>query len=142
MDTAWMKFDLRRQQVLGRDACLGLLGGPTLGRIALSVRALPTILPVPYHFDGQHILVGTSHDSTVLRAAAGSIVAFETGRFDARPEDWWTVSVTGPARLTEEPAHIAALGRSPAAQWLSEPFAVLAVEPTVVSGCRLAPPGP
>jgi len=137
-----MKFDPQRQQVLGRDACLGLLGGPTLGRIALSVRALPMILPVPYHFDGQDILLGTGRDTTVARAAPGAIVAFEAGQFDARPEDWWTVSVTGPARLTEDPAQIAALRGSLAAHWLPDPFAVLALEPTVVSGCRLALLGP
>jgi nitroimidazol reductase NimA-like FMN-containing flavoprotein (pyridoxamine 5'-phosphate oxidase superfamily) len=43
--------------VLSERECWGLLATASVGRLALSVRALPVIVPVQYYLDGRRLAV-------------------------------------------------------------------------------------
>jgi hypothetical protein len=89
-------------EVLDRDECLRLLATATMGRVALSVRALPVILPVRFVLDGDRILVRTHPGSTLATATRDSVVAFEADSATT-DESGWSVLVTGVARHLDDP---------------------------------------
>jgi nitroimidazol reductase NimA-like FMN-containing flavoprotein (pyridoxamine 5'-phosphate oxidase superfamily) len=44
------------EEPISPDECWALLATASVGRIALSVRALPVILPVHYYLDGRRLM--------------------------------------------------------------------------------------
>ena len=93
-----MTLDNAGLEVLDRAACLRLLATTGIGRIAISVKALPLILPVHYLLDGDAILVRTHQGSTLDVATRDAVVAFEADRLGATTGLVWSVLVTGQAR--------------------------------------------
>lgn len=85
-------------EVLDRDECLRLLASAGVGRIAISARAMPVILPVHYVLDGDDIVVRTHQGSTLDLATQGSVVAFEADYVGPGADLAWSVLVTGKAR--------------------------------------------
>ena len=82
---------------LDREECLRLLSRARLGRVALSVGALPAILPVRFVLHRGEI-VFRAHPGTVLdEGTRGAVVAFEADG-DAEDDAMWSVVVTGLAR--------------------------------------------
>jgi nitroimidazol reductase NimA-like FMN-containing flavoprotein (pyridoxamine 5'-phosphate oxidase superfamily) len=73
------------------------LGSRRVGRVGITDRAMPVILPVNYALlDGDVVFAtetGTKLDSAVLR----SIVAFEVDQVDEQAGTGWSVCVTGVA---------------------------------------------
>jgi nitroimidazol reductase NimA-like FMN-containing flavoprotein (pyridoxamine 5'-phosphate oxidase superfamily) len=84
-------------EALSRDECLQALGTRRVGRVGITDRAMPVILPVNYALlDGDVVFAtetGTKLDSAVLR----SIVAFEVDQVDEQARTGWSVCVTGVA---------------------------------------------
>jgi len=83
---------------LSRDDCLSRLLGRHRGRIGLSLRSLPTILPVTYAVEGDGVVVSTMATAHVRSAVYDNVVTFQVDDVDARTEQRWSVSVTGIAR--------------------------------------------
>jgi uncharacterized protein len=93
---------------LTRDECLTLLGSVAVGRVALSLDALPVIVPVPFCLDGDRVVFGLDPEGTIIggrsvgdhgiAAIDGAIVAFEAGALDAVDGRGWSVLVRGAAR--------------------------------------------
>lgn len=90
-----MEVDRNGLEVLGRAECLALLGTVPLGRLALSVSALPVVLPVGFTVDGDRLLVRTTRGSKLDAALAGAVVAFEADHYDEVTGDAWSVLVRG-----------------------------------------------
>jgi len=85
---------------LPRDDCrIRLLGGRR-GRIGLSLRSLPTILPVTYALEADGVVVTTMAVATILDAVYGNVVTFQVDDVDTHRDEQWSVSVTGIARRT------------------------------------------
>jgi nitroimidazol reductase NimA-like FMN-containing flavoprotein (pyridoxamine 5'-phosphate oxidase superfamily) len=84
-------------EILDRDECLRLLADGGTGRIALTVRALPAILPVRYVLDGERIVIRTGTTSTLAAATRSAVVAFEADGHDDEPRREWSVVATGVA---------------------------------------------
>ena len=59
--------------------CWELLATVSVGRLALSVRALPVILPVQYYLDGRRLAVCLGHHHLPERALNDVIIAFAAG---------------------------------------------------------------
>src|SRR4030095_14183770 len=72
-----MEVDRNGLEVLDRDECLRLLARATLGRLGFTSGALPTVLPVSYHLDGDRILVRTRRGGRLDAALCDAVVAFE-----------------------------------------------------------------
>lgn len=91
---------------LDRDECLDLLATTSLGRVGLSDRALPMIVPVLYRLGPD----GIEFDATgrLLPAAAygGHVVCFEADAADRDTGAGWSVVVVG--RLQVVPLPLAA----------------------------------
>jgi hypothetical protein len=81
-------------ETIDRDECLQLLGKATLGRIGLSVRGLPAIVPVDFCLLDDQILVRTRGDAQLPAVLAGQVVSFLVDDLPTTA-DGWSVSVTG-----------------------------------------------
>ena len=77
-----MEHDRNGLEVLDRDECLQLLSGCSLGRVAVSVGALPVILPVNFLLDRERILIRTGPGTKLDAATRDSVVAFEVDHID------------------------------------------------------------
>ena len=83
--------------------CWDLLKGQSVGRVALSVAALPAIVPVGYSVDGAELTISIdAHDTIPAKAFHDAIVAFEVDTIDAATHRGWTVHVIGCASITEQ----------------------------------------
>jgi nitroimidazol reductase NimA-like FMN-containing flavoprotein (pyridoxamine 5'-phosphate oxidase superfamily) len=133
------QFDRNGLEVLDRETSLRLLATATLGRIGVTNRALPTILPVNFRFDGQRILVRTSVGTKLQAAAAGAVVAFEVDDFDPLYHSGWSVVVTGPAEEVSDPDELAQAQRAQLPHWVPADGHIIAIDPAIVSGRRIIP---
>ena len=96
-----MSLDAAGLRVLTSGECLLLLREATVGRIALSHRALPMILPVHYRLDGDdRIAISAVPGSTLHRGTDGTVVAFEAEGPAGAAEPRWSVVVHGMATHT------------------------------------------
>ena len=94
-----MECDENGLEVLDRTECVRLLETRSLGRIAISVDALPTILPVNYAMVGDdQVVIRTRRGTRLSTATRNAVVAFEVDEFDDTSGDGWSVLVRGVAR--------------------------------------------
>jgi nitroimidazol reductase NimA-like FMN-containing flavoprotein (pyridoxamine 5'-phosphate oxidase superfamily) len=135
-----MEVDRNGLEVLGRDACLCLLAGATLGRIGVSSGALPSVVPVNFRFDGHQILIRTGVGTKLDAAVVNAVVAFEVDQIDPVAHTGWSVMVTGIARELTEPGELIAAGTPPLARWApGGAHHVIAISTELVSGRRIVP---
>ena len=97
-----MTTDRNGLEVLDADECFRLLRGASIGRIGISSRALPVILPVNYRLDGGRILFRTSPGTKLDAATRNAVVAFEVDEVDPVYHSGWSVLVTGVAQDATE----------------------------------------
>jgi len=83
---------------LDRDACLRKLGDRGIGRVAVSINALPAILPVNYAMLDGDVVFRTGPGTKLDAAATGAVVAFEIDEADPLSHTGWSVLVIGVAR--------------------------------------------
>lgn len=135
-----MEVDRNGLEVLSREDCLSLLGTARLGRIAVTSRALPTILPVNFSFDGRQILIRTGRGTKLDAATRDSVVAFEVDQIEPGRNTEWSVVVTGVARVLTDPDEVAAAQRPSLVRWAAAADdRIVAISPEVVSGRRVLP---
>jgi nitroimidazol reductase NimA-like FMN-containing flavoprotein (pyridoxamine 5'-phosphate oxidase superfamily) len=84
---------------LAYQDCLRRLAEGSTGRIAISDRALPVIVPVAYAVSGHAIVFRTEPGGMLARACDDAVVAFEIDQFAADGTAGWSVLVVGMARL-------------------------------------------
>lgn len=126
-------------QVLTRDECLALLGTASVGRLGVTIRALPAILPVNYAMHDDRIVLRSVPGSKLDSATTESVVAFEVD--DHAPDgSWgWSVLVQGVAEEVTNPDEVAALRGLGIRAWAypdGEAHRWLRIETEVVSGRR------
>lgn len=104
-----MTLDDNGSEVLDAATCRALLGTIRLGRVALSSRALPIIVPVAYTYVGDEILMSAA--STLVRRAAyaGDVICFEADAHDDGGA-LWSVLVTGRLAIFARPRAAQATG--------------------------------
>jgi nitroimidazol reductase NimA-like FMN-containing flavoprotein (pyridoxamine 5'-phosphate oxidase superfamily) len=128
-----MTLDGADPQVLAPAECLRLLAGERLGRVAITVNALPVILPVRFALDRDEILFRAALGGVIAEGTRRAVVAFEADGSEPGPA-WWSVLATGMAR------HLAADDRrvrTSLPPWSSETDVVIALTPQLLSGRRL-----
>ncbi len=79
---------------LSRDACFARLAEHRIGRLALSVNALPTIVPVRYVVIGHELLIGEVAEA-FDRRCAGEQCRCIRGRHRGRCERRWLGRLRG-----------------------------------------------
>jgi nitroimidazol reductase NimA-like FMN-containing flavoprotein (pyridoxamine 5'-phosphate oxidase superfamily) len=98
------QIDRNGLEILDRAACLRRLRSVSLGRIAITSGALPTILPINFRVDGDRILFRTGVGTKLDAATRGTVVAFEADAVDPMYHSGWSVVVTGIAREVADPS--------------------------------------
>lgn len=88
---------------LTADECRRLLAGNRIGRLALTVGALPSVVPVHYVLHGDELVLRTPAHHDVADGLDGQVVAFQTDDLDLDRPAGWCVSVTGTARVVPAP---------------------------------------
>jgi nitroimidazol reductase NimA-like FMN-containing flavoprotein (pyridoxamine 5'-phosphate oxidase superfamily) len=130
-----MEIDRAGLEVLSADECLRLLASSQWGRVAISIGALPAILPVRFALDEQQILFRAGPKTALASGTCGEVVAFQV---DGTDDDMthWSVLVTGVARhLSGSEADRAAGTGLPS--WSADASDhLVAIVPEVVSGRR------
>jgi uncharacterized protein len=130
-----MEIDRSGLEVLSAAECLRLLGASHWGRVAISVGALPAILPVRFVLDEDEILFRAGRNTALAMETRGEVVAFQVdGNHDQLER--WSVLATGVARhLGPTESHRAE--RSALPRWsLDATDHLVAIDPEVVSGRR------
>jgi len=102
---------------LDRDACLRKLGDRGIGRVAVSINALPAILPVNYAMLDGDVVFRTGPGTKLDAAAAGVVVAFEIDQADPYLHAGWSVLVVGVARPITDARARALASRLPLTPW-------------------------
>jgi nitroimidazol reductase NimA-like FMN-containing flavoprotein (pyridoxamine 5'-phosphate oxidase superfamily) len=80
---------------LSEQQCWELLATVSVGRLALSVRALPVILPVQYYLGGRRLVLCLGHLGLPERALDETIIAFAADSIDPVTRSGWSVQVQG-----------------------------------------------
>jgi uncharacterized protein len=102
---AEVELDRNGLEVLDREVCLDLLETVPIGRMGLSLDALPVVLPVNFMVaqpptGGDPIVVIRSAAGSKLTAALDrNVVAFEVDGYDALTHSGWSVLVQGVTRV-------------------------------------------
>jgi hypothetical protein len=109
------------------EECWDLLTSASVGRIALSVRALPAILPVQYYVDRDWLAICLGHHRVPPQTVNDTVVAFAADAIDAEQRTGWTVQVQGVARLFDTIGVQTDCGQPAAGQ-------VVRLEPATITG--------
>jgi len=104
-------------EILDRSECLRLLASTPVGRIGLSIGALPVILPVNYRLIGGHIVIRTVPGTKLDAATKRAVVAFEADSYAPDGSWGWSVLVQGVCSRIADAAEIAALAATPLPTW-------------------------
>ena len=133
-----MEFDRNGLQVLSRDECLQLLAGAHVGRIALTVAALPVVFPVNFCLLDDDVVLRTGRGSKLAAATKRAVVAFEVDSFSPMDHSGWSVLVQGIADEIVSPEELHRATELPLRAWASDDLSHYVRVPTdLVSGRRL-----
>lgn len=127
------------------DECMRLLGSVGVGRVGVTIDALPAVLPVNYVVSGGAIVFRTVPGTKLDAATAGAVVAFEADAYGtAEDRSGWSVLVRGVAEEVTHPAQLVAARELPLESWAWDGGAdrFVRIEPTVVTGRRIRPAHP
>ncbi|MCU1492543.1 MAG: hypothetical protein JWO62_307 [Acidimicrobiaceae bacterium] len=94
---ARMPDDAPRLEALNRDECLRRLATQSVGRIGITVRALPVVLPVNFGLLGESIVFRTTPGTKLDAATNKTVVAFEVDSYEPDGRSGWSVLVIGRA---------------------------------------------
>lgn len=126
-------------ELLEENECRALLRDGDLGRVGMTVGALPVILPVNYAYVDGSVVFRTS-DGTKLRASqGGTVIAFEVDAYDVGQREGWSVLAVGRAiEVTDEHEldQLRSLGLAPWAN--GERTHYIRLRPEMLSGRRIA----
>jgi nitroimidazol reductase NimA-like FMN-containing flavoprotein (pyridoxamine 5'-phosphate oxidase superfamily) len=123
---------------LGDDECWRLLRNTALGRVAVSMGAIPAIFPINYAVEAEAIYFLTGEGTKLHAAVRGAVLAFEIDHFDITYQRGWSVLAVGEAHVVEDGA--ALLTRLPLRPWApGDRHHLVGINPDFLSGRRIAP---
>ena len=129
---------------LSEEDALRLLATRDVGRVGVTIGALPAIFPVTYRLVDGAIVFRTAPGTRLSAAADRAVVAFETDDYSPAGRAGWSVLVVGRAEIADDPAlWTEVLDAAP------PPFAgasrrtIVRILPELVTGRRIVtdPPG-
>ena len=116
--------------VLSERECWRLLAMVSVGRLALSVRALPVIVPVQYYLSGRRLAVCLGHHELSERSLDETIIAFAADSIDPAARSGWSVQVQGRSAAPRQPQIDTACGWPAAGQ-------IVQIKPEIITGHRM-----
>ncbi len=129
---------------LDADACLSLISGEPVGRVALTARALPVVLPVNFGLLEGDIVWRSAQGTKLNAAAAGFVVAFEVDRLQPDRREGWSVMIQGLAHVITDSAELDEAKRLGIESWALDGVAdrYVRLVPNIVTGMRIRHPDP
>src|SRR5207248_15989 len=116
-DHGAMQLDRSGLEILSRDDCLARLESAAIGRIAVTVDALPVVLPVNFVVSDGCVVISTAPGTKLHAATRRSVVAFEVDAIDPLYHAGWSVLVTGTAEEIVDPVELGRARRLPLRAW-------------------------
>lgn len=110
--------------------CWALLATASVGRLALSVRALPVIVPVQYYLNGRRLAACLGHHELPERSLDETIIAFAADSIDPVTRSGWSVQIQGRSVIPSGLRIDTDCGWPAAAQ-------LVEIEPGTISGHRV-----
>jgi nitroimidazol reductase NimA-like FMN-containing flavoprotein (pyridoxamine 5'-phosphate oxidase superfamily) len=125
-------------ELLDESEAMRLLAQGEVGRVGLTIGAVPAILPVNYRFLDGCIVFRSSPGSKLSAAASEAVVAFEVDDYHAADRSGWSVLVVGRSEVVHDldvtfsvlDAGLEAFADGPRG-------AIVRITPTFVSGRRI-----
>ncbi|HZU73502.1 MAG TPA: pyridoxamine 5'-phosphate oxidase family protein [Acidimicrobiales bacterium] len=125
-------------ELLEESECRELLARGSIGRVGVSIGALPAIFPVNYVVADDAVVFRTGQGTKLEAATDHAVVAFEVDDFDRLHHCGWSVLVMGTANLVTNPAEEAVLRRLPLRPWAGgRRWAFVRVPIVFISGRRI-----
>jgi nitroimidazol reductase NimA-like FMN-containing flavoprotein (pyridoxamine 5'-phosphate oxidase superfamily) len=109
-----------RIKTLGREECLQLLARAKIGRVGISVSALPVILPVHFTLYDESILFRTLKGTKLSAATSDTVVAFQADDYDPVDMTYWSVLVQGFASAIKDPSELEKIRNVEIPPWVLE----------------------
>ena len=117
------------RDLISEEECWDLLATASVGRVALSIGALPAILPVQYHLEGRTLAVCLGHHE-LPQQALNTVVAFAADAIDADTRSGWSVQVQGRSAIPRQRGTGNDCGWTAAGQ-------IVQIDPATISGYRV-----
>lgn len=89
-------------EILTEDECWRLIEMPGIGRVGVTVGALPAIFPVNYAAPDRTIVFRTAAGTKLRAAVEHAVVVFEVDHADPLYHDGWSVQVVGLAEPIDD----------------------------------------
>lgn len=120
-----------------------LLATGEVGRIGITIGALPAIFPVSYRMIDGAIVFRTSAGSKLSAAAEGAVVAFEVDDYQLADHTGWSVLAVGRAEVVNDLAMtFKVLGARVEPLAGGQRSSIVRIEPTFLSGRRIVRESP
>jgi len=130
-----------RLEVLSDAECLDLFIRAKVGRVVISMSALPAALPVNYRLIDGKIFFFTGQGMKLHAALQNSVVGFEVDSIDEDAETGWSVLAVGRASEVKDAVTVAAVQGAGLRPWAAgDRSRLISVVPEVISGRRLSRP--
>ncbi len=123
---------------LTRDECLRHLAIASVGRVVMSARALPAVIPVQFALLGDRIVFwadARDHPETIND---NTVVGFQADDIDPVTHDGWSVQVVGLASHVRDPAALASLEGATPRGWNDGTGPLISLSLDLVDGRRLS----
>ena len=130
-------------ELLEEHEAFALLARGGVGRVGVTIGALPAIFPVNYLVIDGAIVFRTSPGSKLSAATDRAVLAFEVDDFDEHDRSGWSVLAVGRAEVVHDPdlmSEVIEAGLEPFADGVRT--AIVRLEPTFISGRRLVHDAP
>lgn len=121
-------------QHLSREECVRLLAGNTLGRVCLTISALPAVRTVRYAVTPGYVVFRAAPHSRLLAAAADTVIAFHTDHDCQSDGVGWSVQVQGICEQVTNPGALEELEALQLPAWSHSDDAFLRLPLETVSG--------
>lgn len=126
---------------LSESECRELLGAVEIGRVILSIDALPAALPVNFRVIDEAIVFRTAPGTKLAAAMSRAVVGFEVDQIDPATHRGWSVLVVGISQVVTDVDEIAKLDQLGIHSWLTADLpAYVKIGTQRISGRRLAKP--
>ncbi len=124
--------------VLSSEECLRLLGSVRVGRVGLSIQALPVVLPVNFSLLDDDVVIRTVGGTKFHAAAKGAVLAFEADSYEPAGAAGWSVLVQGVARVVTDPSELRQVAGLTLESWALDGSAdrYIRITPSRLSGRR------
>ena len=120
-------------ELLSEEECMRLLGSTTVGRVGVTVGALPAIFVVNYTLVDGDIVFRTAEGTKLKAALRHAVVAFEADLTDPVYHQGWSVQAIGVAETFEPSDDVT--GPTPWAPGERDHF--VRIRPEFVTGRRI-----